>query len=669
MLRAHGPGARGPYPRAGASAPAREFGALLTVRLPLLLCILLVAAAPLPLQAGALPGPGTLIERARESDLARAPRWRALLHHERTLLGSRSAARGPHFFLSPRGDRDPAAELEATLLALLDPDARVGDRPPACAFPARARFLAESLGLAPDALRRADCPELARWLAGLRPRGMTLVFPEAFVDSPASMFGHTLLRIDVAEEDASANLLAFAIDFTAETRGEEGPLYLLKGVLGLYPGRFGLSPYYDKLKLYADWQSRDVWEYRLDLEPEDLELVLLHLWEMQGVDFPYFFFHDNCSYQLLRLIEVARPDVTLHDGFPLSVVPIDTVRAVTETSVFSGEVAYRPSPARELTHALAGLDRATRRLVLALAKGAALPDGPELRALAPDEAGVVLTAAYDALRWLYLNGQVSEDDSRTRSHALLVARSRLGATGSASPVPRPAVRPDEGHGTAMVSLGGGVRDDEGFLELRIRPALHDRLDTEGGFAADSTIRILDTRIRFEPRRGRVRLEELTLVEVRSEPPRDLFFEPISWHVDLGFRTRLFEDRDGDLDPELIFRTEGGLGAAVRPWGGPVKLYGMADLRVEAGDAFDENVAFGPGLTLGAELRSPADRLKGHLYGRALRFVAGDTETDLELGVEARLSLGRQTALRAGAAWHAYAGEEWLDARVGVQLTF
>jgi len=445
-------------------------------------------------------------------------------------------------------------------------------------------------------------------------------------------------------------------------------LYLLKGVLGLYPGRFGLSPYYDKLKLYADWQSRDVWEYRLDLSPRDLELVLMHLWEMQDADFPYFFFHDNCSYQLLRLIEVARPDLTLHDGFPLAVVPIDTVRAVTQTDAFSGDVAYRPSPARELTHALAGSDRETRKLVLALALGDVAPDSERVAALDAPTRATLLTAAYDALRWLYLNEKVSEAESRERSHALLVARSRSGAA-SQSAVPVPAVRPDQGHGTALVAASTGWRDDEPYVELRIRPALHDRMDPKGGHAGDSTIRVLDTRIRYQPRKGNVRLEELTLLEVRSEPSRGLFFEPISWHADTGFRTRLFPEAGGDLDAELVFRTEAGLGAAWRPGEGPLKLYGMADVRVEAGSAFASNVALGPGVSLGAELSSPRDRLAAHLYGRALQFVAGDTGTDLELGLEARLTLTRQTALRAGASLHRYEGEGWLDAHVGVQLTW
>jgi len=639
-------------------------------------CALLAASIPAAAQPRVTAADGdALAVQALARGLDRAAQWLALGHYEKRLpgLGFASAVRTPEFFLDARGAADPRAELLATLAALLEPGARVrGGEPTACAFPARARWLAEALDLPPEHFVREPCDALDRWLADLRPRAMTLVFPEAFMNSPASMFGHTLLRIDVNEAEAPENLLAYAIDFTADTGGETGPLYLLKGATGSYAGRFGLNPYYQKLKLYADWQNRDIWEYRLTLTPEELELVLLHLWEMRDVDFAYFFFDDNCSYQLLRLLEVARPGIDLHSGFPLAVIPVDTVRAVVTEAGLSERVRYRPSPARELRAALGELSPASQRLALALARGDAPPDDERLTRLGVEERAAVLDAAQAALRYAFVSDEVDEEASRSRSYRLLRARSRAhpesGVAPPAAPVPTPTIRPEAGHGTALAAIAAGWRDDESYVELRVRPALHDRLERSGGFAEDSSIRVLDTRVRYFPRLERVRLEELVLLELRSESPRDRFFKPISWHVDTGLRTRLFPESDGGLDPEPVWRSEGGLGVAYAI-AGPLKIYGFADARVELGPALEDHFALGPGASAGFELGTPGDRWKGHLFGRVTRFVAGDVATDASFGVDQRITLSRRAALRADVAVHRYAGEAWLDAQVALQWTF
>ena len=45
-------------------------------------------------------------------------------------------------------------------------------------------------------------------------------------------------------------------------------------------------PYYRKVKEYGDFESRDLWEYELDLNPEESRFMVEHIWEMQKVTFP-----------------------------------------------------------------------------------------------------------------------------------------------------------------------------------------------------------------------------------------------------------------------------------------------------------------------------------------------------------------------------------------------
>jgi len=628
--------------------------------------ILLLALAP---AAGAPSRGEDLLGRAEVLGLARHPTWEALLHAGpgRFGLGRESEIPGGRFFLAEEGQSDPAAELEATLGALLAAPTE-GDGAAHCRFPARARWLARELGVPEERLAPAPCPALDEWRSGLAPRGITLIFPEAFMNNPASMFGHTLLRLDVADPKDPRNLLAYAIDFTANTDGDAGPVYLAKGALGLYPGYFGVNPYYRKLELYGDWQNRDIWEYPLDLSAGEVELVLLHLWELDDVAIPYYFFRQNCSYQLIRLLAVARPELDLRHGFPLGVIPVDTVRDVLAEIGLAGEVRYRPSPAAELRTLLGTLSAEDRRLALALSRGEIEPDDARVAGRGPEERGALLGAAYEALKYAFLQGEVEEDVSRERSYRLLVARSRA-ARGGTPEVPRPAVRPEEGHGTALLAVGGGVEDDEGYVELRLRPSLHGPLDPEAGFPGDSSIGFLDTRLRWFPESGRVRLEELVLVELQSNTPRDDFFRPLSWGLDTGFRTRLFPEEDGELDRDLVWRTGGSLGFTFAPGRGPLSVYALADARLEVGSGFDHGWAFGPGGELGLELRVPGDRWQARLFGRGTRFVLGDRQTHLSAGLGQRVTLTRRTAAVAEVGVEYYRGESWLDASVSLQWTF
>jgi hypothetical protein len=278
----------------------------------------------------------------------------------------------------------------------------------------------------------------------------------------------------------------------------------------------------------------------------------------------------------------------------------------------------------------------------------------------------VLGAAHEALRYRFANGEVDPATSRDRSYRLLRARSRSGRAAVVA-APRPSVRPDEGHGTALVGMGGGVEDGDGYVELRVRPSFHGLLDPDAGFPGDSTISVLDTRVRWFPESGRVRLEELVLVQLQSKTPRDSFFKPISWGLETGLRTRLFPD-DGDLDRRLVWRTGGSLGMTWAPGGGPLSVYGLLDARLEVGSGFGHGWALGPGAEIGLDL-APEGRWSGRLFGRATEFVLGDRETSFEVGLGQSWALTRTTALVGELGGQYYAGESWLDARVSLQWTF
>ncbi|MCY1489287.1 hypothetical protein D9M68_230100 [compost metagenome] len=138
-------------------------------------------------------------DAAQLDALADHPSWIALGHYETGKLGGwRSYVDDDEFFLAADGDSNPRAELAATLAALYQP-ASLADRHPQCIYPARTRWLRDQLQLGD--LPQPDCTEFAAWFRDVAPHSTVLVFPAAYLNSPSSMFGHTLLRIDQADVD------------------------------------------------------------------------------------------------------------------------------------------------------------------------------------------------------------------------------------------------------------------------------------------------------------------------------------------------------------------------------------------------------------------------------------------------------------------------------------
>jgi hypothetical protein len=572
-------------------------------------------------------------------------------------------------YLAEEGDRDPRAEMRASLEAFYDPNFRLEEgEHPQCALPARFRFLDERLDLPRERLPEVACEGLEVWRAGIGARSLTLVFPESFLGSPASSFGHLLLRFDRDPDDDAANLSAYTVDFTADTGGESGPIYLAKGLTGFYPGRVGVHPFDEKARRYGDWENRDIWEYRFALSQAEIDFLLMHVWELRGAEFPYYWLHRNCAYFLLRMLQAVRPELPLWKRFDLYSIPLDVLRAMLPATEPAREARFRPSPLRVLRHALGQLSEAERAQVFALAEGRLLPSAPEFTRLDDTRRARILATAYDLLRYRLLAGEVAEDATRGRAMALLVAVSRTGVRLDLSgEVPVPRDLPETGHGTARVGIAGGVQAGEGFVEFESRPAFHDLVDSQVGHADDAQIDVLAARLRVFGS-GRVWLQELQVIEVRSLPPRDRLFSPISWRFETGLATRLHPEKDGDLEPEYVWRSAGGAGLAYQPWS-CLRVYGLGEAHLDVGSRLDHSVALGPGGTLGAYIGLPESRFRTHLAGSGSYFALGERTAWWRALVEQSFAVTRSHALRVRASWERIADEDALQVVAGWQVYF
>jgi hypothetical protein len=581
-----------------------------------------------------------LVARARELKLAERPEWRKLVHYEPDLLGPgvHALLDNRDFYLSPEGKSRPQSELEATLAAFFSEVTETKDRQnPQCQFIARRAWLDEELRFDRARLPMQDCPRFREWHAALNGEKLTLVFASAYINNPSSMYGHTLLRVDARDQNERTRLLAYAVNSAATTDERNGLTFAVQGLIGGYPGTFSILPYYMKVREYSDLENRDLWEYELNLAPHEVERVLRHLWELLPAYYWYYFFDENCAYYLLGLLQVARPELELTRPFRWWALPADTVRILAEQPGLVAKTTYRPANATLIAARLETMSKEERTIAKDLSREKARASDA-LRNLRPDQRAAVLETAHDYLNYQRATGKSDVADPARLARQLLVERSAVDAPSQAPRLKLPP-RPEEGHGTSRAHLAAGRRDGQNFQELGFRATYHDVMDTDAGYVKGAQIQFFDTAFRHYDGGG-TRLERFVPVDILSLAPRDDFFQPRSWRVSGGWRRTFI--RNG-AEP-LVAGVDGGAGATFESADHRILVYGLAEAALRVHHELDNGHSIGAGARIGA-LVDPTPRWRINAYASGIRQFLGEKDTPASIGVQNRVALGRDTALR------------------------
>lgn len=611
-----------------------------------------------------------LIQRARQANLSQRAEWLNLLHYKPYPYwpGKRSLADDSEFFNAPHGKTDAAAELEATLAAFFSTSEETDKtQNPQCRFIARYQWLKQELQFDPARLPSQPCKRFYQWHASLDPQEVTLVFPAAYLNNPASMYGHTLLRIDARDQDEKTRLLAYSISYAAGTDETSGLIFAVRGLFGGYPGVFAITPYYLKVREYSDIENRDVWEYQLTLTPKEIDRLLMHVWELGPTHFDYYFFDENCAYHLLSLLEVARPGLQLTDRFQWWAIPSDTVRAVTDQAGLLKRVVYRPASVTIMRQRLKQMSADQGRLARDLGQQRIDANNDRIRELPALDQARVLELGYEYTAYEATTGGGKAANAFSHMRNLLLARSRLEVPPQKPEVAVPSVRPDEGHKTSRIGIGAGSRDGRHFEEIHVRPTYHDLLDHDAGYTRGAQIQFFDMRWRHYRGDDGLRLEEFKPLDIVSLSPRNDFFHPVSWKVNIGWTRKRFP---GNEEP-LVFRLNGGPGLAYstpEKFDGGVVYYGFIEAALDVGSRFDRDYALGAGPAIGL-LANVTDRWGVHLSARSLRYGLGDDHWSRDLVLEQRYALSRQSALRLGLSRKQEFHDYWNSGNLSLHFYF
>lgn len=564
---------------------------------------------------------------ADSGEPADAPQWLALLHMRASLGGYQSEVDRADFFLSGRSN-DPKAELQASLAAWSDEQFH-------CRYPARSQYLSRTFGLAPADF--SHCTELKAFRAQFPDQGLTLVYPEPYLQDIAAIFGHSFLRVD--GDSQQPKLLAPTISYYADVQQAGSvPAYIAKGLAGGFPGVFTVTPYFRNLRDYTVGEDRDIYEYTLRYEASEIRLLIDHLWEVNGASFNYFFLDENCSYRLIALLDAVAPPHRLRLQFTTHALPLDTVKVLDR----HGRVAqmnYIPSARKRFETGLAQLDAVAREKLEREIAGQPQGLDPVRLDLAAQHRAIAMRQHPE------LRAQYGHEVQK------LLLRQGLWSESKMSRLPEPAqaaaVDPArEAHGYRRLGAALSHADSAARLHLNLRPAYHDFLDPAHGFQSNVQLRVLELEVSAALEHGHDwQLERLTAFSLAHYQPQSAYFPASAWGVGIE-RSRLWLGENRFLVNRV---------GAYRGWAHACGIFVChADLTAElvAGSGLDTGWSAAAGLRLGALYRHGSWRAKLALESR--RYGEGEhlTLTQAQLAVSYQLARNAALVAELTPAWAA-----------------
>jgi hypothetical protein len=170
----------------------------------------------------------------------------------------------------------------------------------------------------------SQCDDLQEYLSKVPIDSFHYVFASENLHSVTSMMGHGFL---VAKGyDSNDTLRRHAFSFFAEFESQNPLILFFRAMVSGMPGRFMVRPYAPDLSRYTQTESREVWDYELALNDEEIEHLKLALWELRDVEPTYYFHSFNCATLTLYAIGIIDQELPKYDFLFTS--PLDIAKAL-----------------------------------------------------------------------------------------------------------------------------------------------------------------------------------------------------------------------------------------------------------------------------------------------------------------------------------------------------
>lgn len=460
-----------------------------------------------------------LLTSSFSKELYESDEWRALLHFTDN---NKSEITDPQFFLSEK-EFSPKKEYEA-LLALLLSSKRCETE---CRFPARSRFLNKYLDLN---LSFEHCQDLQAYLNESNGDSASVVLVSSFLGSPASYFGHSFIKLNKKNNLYFSHTIGFAADMKP-TVDDPYPFYNL--FMGKLKGRYLYSPYYQLLEQYSAIEQRSLVEYNLSLTKDEINNLRWHAYELRNVKTDYGLLHKNCAFELLWLLEVARPSIRLREHFEYYAVPRETIDVLKEQGLVNN-ISTRPSDIDSMYIQYRSLNQKEKEFFSEWKESDnkyVMFNNSDFNSTSKQSLAYLMNTYYDVAFKKYKDP--ADDFQEVKKIRYINPKTDYEGE------PYSSLNPSK------ISVGRIENKDGAGTQIQLIPVLFNRRDERSNELSEETLEILSLKINNQ--HNNTRLESIDLLKNESFTRRYDFFSPFSWRVYAGANRSL---SDRSLQPLL-----------------------------------------------------------------------------------------------------------------------
>lgn len=516
--------------------------------------------------------------------------WKALYHYQKSFFGKfigqtvgleRSEISDSHFFLSKEGDHHPEAEWNAFIKELfrerdLKRTPEANNQDVFCRFPNRVQFVKRFF---PDEFENFKhrfewirCSAYENYKIKIQSQKVSIVFSSYHLGSASSAFGHSFFKFSGDNEN---ELFDTGINFSATPTTENPILYAIYGLIGVFPASFSAQSFYYKVREYNDYESRDLWSYELNLSESEREALKDHLWELSSTFFQYYYFNENCSYQLLRAIEAVTPRVRFFDYRPLYLIPSSSIKSLAnQKKNFIKSIQYRPSiRSIAFERFKKASDEEKIKIIQSLEESRLEP----LDLGHSDEQSRIrmLDSLLDAVDLEESQRHYkSSDPEKEWKNKVREARSKERSEKDVFKVNSPLLEsPHQGHGSGRVDLSyhqkelfkNSVKNQNSILNLSMRASHHDLLDPSVGYPSGlhldfGKIGVNLQKSDMNSNKTKIQISHWTLFDLTALTVDHPLYHKLSYSASIGYQRSVFLTCKDPLNCP-IYEMKFGLGKA------------------------------------------------------------------------------------------------------------
>lgn len=449
-----------------------------------------------------------------------------------------------------------------------------------CRFPARFNWMASKLEIAKK-VTLGNCPEYDEYLTKVPIDTVSLVFGAEDISIPASMMGHVFLKLD--GKKPNGDQLNHAISFYTNTSDVSFIDVFIKSFFTGMKGYYTLSPYHVYKNNYLYNEQRNVWEYSLQLNKSQINLLQSHLYELKNIRFKYLFHSYNCATFIHGLLNVVFPDEFARRSSWIT--PLDVIRASYEKKITSSITVY-PSSKWKIAALIDSFKLNSKNIDL-------IKDQQYEKIILDKDTTEEEKIAIWELAKSY-NHYLAEDDVINREewnkHEKLIEDKKNEINSKAVidltqyKVPHKTIK------SAQVILTTESRNNEKILRIGHLPLSHSLSEDNSQYISESSLKMGELHFAYNINQHKIKLDELNLYSIATYNPSNKILSPISWKFSIGYAPKW------QIDNQITnaYYIQGGLGKTYR-LNADIDIYGFANIEATQKNTFNLNI--GPELGL------------------------------------------------------------------------